>query len=152
MNVLEINILTQILRTLLTFIALLILRTVSFCGGWFFFCVTHYVKFQFALKEWSMNDIMVNIIELECLMLIFIHFNSKFKITCTKNWDLIVFNGYTVGQKKNQQQQQRTNKTKQKKKQTNRFWMPIHQSSFWRNYICRFAFSHENALIAILSN
>ena len=43
-----VDILPQILLTLLTFIDLLILRKVLICDGWFLFGVSYYVAFQFA--------------------------------------------------------------------------------------------------------
>ena len=60
-EVLEVNILTQILLTLLTFITLPILRKISVCRRWFLFGVSYYVNFQFTpFEEWSMDNNMVS--------------------------------------------------------------------------------------------
>ena len=46
--ILVVDILTQILLTLLTFIALLILRKISICRGYFLLGVSYYVNFKFT--------------------------------------------------------------------------------------------------------
>ena len=45
------NILTQILLTLVTFIALPILRKISICHRWFLLSVSYYVTFQSTLRR-----------------------------------------------------------------------------------------------------
>ena len=66
---------TQTLLTLLTFITLLILSKISICGG----CISSI----FTLKSvYVDNNIWWAKFELQCLLLIFYYFNSKFKVTC----------------------------------------------------------------------
>ena len=79
------DILTQILITLLTFITLLILSKVSICCcGCFLSDVSYYVNFQFTIEnveEWPMGNNMVSKICLKCLLIIFIYFTLKSKVT-----------------------------------------------------------------------
>ena len=58
-RILVVDILTQILFTLLTFTALTILRKIMICHRWFLFGVSH-INFQLLLKEWSMDNSMVS--------------------------------------------------------------------------------------------
>ena len=73
--------------TLLTFIALLILRKVSICRGWFLFgvCLLNNCS-VYTMKSNQWSDQWITIwwakFELKCLLLIFIYFNSKFKVSC----------------------------------------------------------------------
>ena len=65
--ILVVDILTQVLLTLLTFIALLISRKVSIYGGWFLFGVSYYVTIQFITwrvingKQYGEQDFSLNI-------------------------------------------------------------------------------------------
>ena len=81
-----VDILTPILLTLVIFIAVLILRKVSICGGRFLFGVNYYVNFNFYFEKWSVDTKWWAKCELECLLLISIYVISKFKVTC-KNAD-----------------------------------------------------------------
>ena len=76
----------QILLTLLTFIALQILQKVSICCATLLFGVCYYAHLQFTARRVIDDHIMVSKFELECLLIIFIVFNSKCKVTC-KNKD-----------------------------------------------------------------
>ena len=63
--------------TLLTFIALLNLQTVSIFGGWCLFDVNHYVNFQLICWRAITITIWWSKFELECPLLIFIYFATN---------------------------------------------------------------------------
>ena len=78
-----VDILTQILLTLLTFIGLPIWRKISICYRWFLFGVGYYVNFQFTpCRMINGQQYGEQNFELECLPLTFIYSNLKFKVSC----------------------------------------------------------------------
>ena len=84
---LEVDILTQIVLTLLTFLTSPILRNIPICCRRFLFDVSYNVNFQLNLEQ-SDHWIMIcqAKFELECILLTLIYTNSKFKVAC-KNAD-----------------------------------------------------------------
>ena len=81
-----VDILTQMLFTLLPIMALPILRKISICHRWFLLGVSYYVNFHFSYTLKKDKWITISWIwwakfELQCLLLTFIHSNSKFNVT-----------------------------------------------------------------------
>ena len=81
-----VNILTHILRTLLTFILPNFAKSINFSWLVSLWCELLYKRSIYTLKTDKWITIWWAKFELKCLLLIFIYFNSKFKVTC-KNSD-----------------------------------------------------------------